>query len=573
MCDTRDRVKKTMTGEMKMKRKRTRKYGMILVMTLMLICGLCLVSIGRSYGAERTGTGVSGQTTDSHEVADKDKSADTHETAVTTASTKEDTASTEASTYEDTASSEASTETSEQVELHFDNENCYEGMNKSYSEGYIPSVSDGYAHIVIPLFCTKGALKGDTLSVELNLGDPAGMPFVNKNYRKTITGEAVDSMKHSDDGTPMETALYLIRTELELKPDRINGSYPVVYLVKGESITGSSVEETYTIYVNISDGIDPNAEPTTEAATEATVTYAPKLLVDGCELWTNGEISDAVYAGDAMSVRVIIRNTSSSEAVQNMTVTAQMNREQFTSLQASDSAYVGSILPDGTTELTYEYQVNPLTPGGQYELTLSMDYADSKGFTYVGNGNAKINVLQPVSVTFDKVQIPSEVKVADTVEASITAMNLGRSKVYNVRAVIEGDGLNPQGTIFIGDMEPASNQTASTGVVISHLSGNDSMYGETIGKVTYLYEDETGKEYTTEEEVTLVIRSPFTETDQKKTDPSKSWWKLMGGIGILLVGIIVWTLIHRRIVCYKTEMDNRIEKSVGQNDDEKSNDE
>lgn len=525
-----------------MRRKRIRKWNMVVMMGILLAGILWTASVGQCFGTEQASPGESGQSSDNKE----------------TTETK------------DAAKSQG------QVVLHIDNETCYEGMDKSYSEGYIPRVSDGYAHVVLPLICTEGALKGDTLSVELNLGDPAGMPFVNKNYRKTVSRETDNAVMQSETATGSEGVLYLIRSELELKPDRINGSYPVVFVVKGENTTGGSVEETYTIYVNISDGMDPNAEPTTEAATEATeepVTYAPKLLVDGCELRTNGEISDAVYAGDAMSVRVAIRNTSTSEAVQNMTVTAQMNGEQFTSLQASDSAYVGSILPGGTTELTYEYQVNPLTPGGQYELTLSMDYADSRGFTYVGNGNARINVLQPVNVAFDKVQIPPEVKVADTVEASITAMNLGRSKVYNVRAVLEGDGLNPQGTIFIGDMEPASNRTASTGVVISHLSESDSMYGETIGKVTYLYEDETGKEYTTEEEVTLVIRSPFTETDQKKADPSKSWWKLMGGIGILLVGIIAWTLIHRRIVSSKTEMDNSIKKSVGQNNDEKSNDE
>ena len=54
---------------------------------------------------------------------------------------------------------------------------------------------------------------------------------------------------------------------------------------------------------------------------------------------------------------------------------------------------------------------------------------------------------------FDDLSFPSEVVVADVVEAKVQAMNLGRSKIYNVRAEIAADGLKPQGTIFIGDME------------------------------------------------------------------------------------------------------------------------
>ncbi len=77
---------------------------------------------------------------------------------------------------------------------------------------------------------------------------------------------------------------------------------------------------------------------------------------------------------------------------------------------------------------------------------------------------------------FDDLSFPSEVVVADVVEAKVQAMNLGRSKIYNVRAEIAADGLKPQGTIFIGDMEAGTAATGSTQVSVSSLSWKQAVW-------------------------------------------------------------------------------------------------
>lgn len=423
----------------------------------------------------------------------------------------------------------------ESLKLAIDNQNRYEGMDKTYSDGYVPTVADGKVHIVVPLICKSGSVRNDELSVTMELGDTAAMPFVNKNYNKTIRQQSASV----NDGTATKE-VYLIDVSLDLKTDRINGSYPVLITVSGTDSKGRAAEQTFTIYVNITDGIDPNAEPATEAVTEEPVTYAPKVLVADCKV-----SKSQIYAGDEIEVSVTLQNTSKTESIQNMTVTADALGEYFTILSASDSIYIGSIAAGGTTDVVLQYQVNPATPQGQYDLTLNMDYADSKGGTYSGSGNAKLNILQPLSVEFDPIQIVSEAKVADTIDASIQAMNLGRSKIYNVRARLEGDGLNPGGTIFIGDMEPGTTASASTTVYVTALTEGTALYGMTTGTVTYSYEDEAGNEYEQTEEFSIMIQSPFsdTKTEEEEEEPGH-WWVIVGVIAGILVLIGVFCLVQ-----------------------------
>lgn len=442
------------------------------------------------------------------------------------------TAKTEAGTTADTGAATESNQ--ESLKLEIDNQNRYEGMDKTYSDGYVPTVAEGKAHIVVPLVCKNGSMKNNELSVTMELGDASSMPFINKNYNKTIRQQSADV-----NGGTATQEVYLIDVSLDLKADRVNGSYPVLITASGVDSKGNTKEQTFTIYVNITDGIDPNAEPVTEEEPEEPVTYAPKVLVADCKV-----SESQIYAGDEIEVSVTLQNTSKTESVQNMTVTATAPGEYFTILSASDSIYIGSIAAGGTTDVVLKYQVNPAAPQGQYDLTLNMDYADSKGGTYSGSGNAKLNILQPLSVEFDPIQIVSEAKVTDTIDATIQAMNLGRSKIYNVRATLEGDGLKPGGTIFIGDMEPGTTANASTTVVVTSLTEGTALYGATTGTVTYRYEDEAGTEYEQAEEFSIMIQSPFSDTKTEEEDEPGQWWVIVGVIAGILILIGVFCLVQ-----------------------------
>lgn len=446
------------------------------------------------------------------------------------------------------------------VWIMVDDQNRYEGMEKTYAEGYVPKVENGVAYVVLPLI-TDCPVSGDSLKVSVDLGDVDTMPFVSKNYVRDVK-----LGKEKVNGGAETRECYLVSFALELKESRSNGSYPVVFTVKGKDGDGNAVKKKFTVYVTIRDGSAQNGGQNGSGADEngtndsgtgggsdgggsGTVTasgsgkeaptFAPKVVVISTSFSKN-----PIQDGDEVQADITLKNTSTVTAVRNMTVTVSAENTYFSLRSASDTIYVDSIPAGQTYVASYIYKVNGGTPQGQYTWTLEMDYADSEGTTVSESGKVQVSVEQPVKVAFDPLNISSLVQVADVVEVQVQAMNLGRGKIYNVRAVIEADGLKPQGTIFIGDMEAGTTATGSAQVSVTSLSG-ENLYGDTTGTVTFYYEDESGTEYTDMAEFTTTIQSPFSEKTDEPEDVTGQWWILMAAVAGILCAIAVFTGVRR----------------------------
>lgn len=486
---------------------------------------------------------------------------------------------------EENAGTERNVRSDSGVWLMVDSQNRYEGMEKTYAEGYVPKVENNMAYVVLPLIA-DGEMQDSALRVSADLGDSENTPFVSKNYIKDIV-QSEEKINDSEE----TSVCWLLSFELELREDRSNGSYPVVFTVKGKDIDGNSVKKKFTIYVTIRDGkTDGNSEggngdgsgegdhadgssqgdhaggnaadgtdglqarsDSPENSTGSTASggdgqssdiggngiseepdFTPKVVVQSCSF-----SKSPIHNGDEVQADIILLNTSKSDTVRNMTVTISAPNEYFSLKSPSDTIYVDSIPAGQTYTASYIYQVNASAPQGQYAWTLALDYADPKGASVTAEGSVQVSVEQPVKVEFDPLVISSEVQIADVVEAQIQAMNLGRGKVYNVRAVIEADGLNPQGTIFIGDMEAGTTASGSTQVSVSGLSEGDSSYGASKGTVTFYYEDEGGTEYTETKEFSTMIQSPFSETSGDTKDDPGQWWIIMAAVCAVLCAFAV----------------------------------
>lgn len=421
--------------------------------------------------------------------------------------------------------------------LKIDDANQYDGMEKPYKDGYVPTNANGSVRIVFPIL-SEGELKGNTLRAALDLGDAQTAPFVFKNYEKDIKLQTVKVNSNTK-----EVSAYVADFTVDLKKKRTNGSYPVILKVTAKDTKGNPVEQEFTTYVTIADGIDPDAttEETVEPVAEELPTFAPKVMVKSYK-YSKSEI----LPGDEVKADIVLLNTSKENTVKNMTVAVTADTESFTLLSQSDSIYIEKIAPQEETTITFSYRVNAKTAAGQYDFDLAMDYADGDGNTYTTTGKAKIMIGQSSEMQFDALNFPAEVVVADVVEANVQAMNLGRSKIYNVRAEIAADGLKPQGTIFIGDMEAGTAATGSIQVTVSSLSGS-KLYGNTEGTVTYYYEDESGKEYTEEATFTTTIKSPFSDQKEETTpDNTNQWWVIMAVV-LGCIAVAAGVIIVRKI--------------------------
>lgn len=426
-----------------------------------------------------------------------------------------------------------------EAEFYIDNQNIYEGMEKSYAQGYVPTLENGTAIVVLPLLC-EGRLRGNSLRAKLSLGE--GGPFVTKNYEKTV-----ELASHKVNGGRALVEGYRVSFPLPLLSGRVNGSYPVTISVTARDETGGEVRGDFTVYVTVADGIDPNATPTPEPVptpeplpTPEPAILGPKLMVQSCEVSSLEPDAQpgVVNAGDSLRVRAVLVNTSKTEALQNMTVTAVGPTEGFALTSAGDSLYFDSLDPEGMAEVVCEYTVKPETPAGQYVIALNYDFAYGNGMTAAGTCNVRANISQPLKMEFSLSQMPMEAVLSDTVQVNVQAINLSHAKAYNVRATLEGDGISPGGTAFIGDLDGGNSAEQPLQVTFTGLMNGNSSYGQTTGTITYLYEDEAGGEHTETGSFTVNIKSPFSQGQAaKQQDDPGQWWVIMAALAVVLLGL------------------------------------
>lgn len=428
---------------------------------------------------------------------------------------------------------QGSTEGGSETGFAIDSKNVYPGMGKSYAKGYVPKVERDEAVLVLPLL-TERKLSRNRMTVALAFGEAENLPLVRKNYEKEVRAG-----RHKVNGTSKEKKCYLAVFHLKLKKDRYNGSYPVTLSVRAQDEAGNSIQQDFTVYVTITDGKEAAAEGAQGDGQEEVPQFAPKVMIDSYKF-----SKKTILCGEKVTAKMTLHNTSSTEPIKNMLVSVAPG-ENVELLGKSASRYVEQLGTGETVTLSFDFRVSAAAPRGQYNMDVTMDYADKKANPYTVQGVMKVLAEQPVQIEIAPVSVPDKIQVGETVELQAQAMNLGKGKIYNVRAVLEADGLTPSGTAFIGDMEPGTSMAGSMELTADGLSG-DSLYGTAQGKITFLYEDEAGNEMTQEQLFETSILSPLSgENSGESVDDTKQWWVVMAVIAVLLVQAAVIFIMRR----------------------------
>lgn len=423
----------------------------------------------------------------------------------------------------------------EPVRLSIDSQNVYESMDKSFSQGYSPTVADGKALIVLPVIST-GEVTGNTLTASADLGTTSDSPFVYRNYKKAVTG--------SDH-------LFLVHFELSLQSERNNGVYPVTITLTGVSSDGESVTQSFTVYVTITDGIDPSA-----AAEERNPVSQPNIIVAGHSISPS-----PLEAGDKFTATVTLKNLSSTQSVQNMLVTVGCDNADWILLNETNVFFIDGLAAGSAFDIEVSYKTDIETAAGQYGISLNIVYDNKDAQTLSGSGDFQVEIGQAVSMELETSDIPASVNAGDTISLSFSVLNLSRDKVYNVRCIVEAAGFVPSGTAFIGNMEAGTKATSETEVFIGTINSTEGYedaerYGYTKGTVTLVYEDGTGTEYNQVFEFTTKINEPvITSSTKTEDEPSmqSQWWisVIIGAFTITTMTGVLFRSKKRRRVQYE----------------------
>ena len=127
---------------------------------------------------------------------------------------------------------------------------------------------------------------------------------------------------------------------------------------------------------------------------------------------------------------------------------------------------------------------------------------------------------------------------------------MGRSKVYNVRCELSVPGLLASSSAFIGNMEAGTATAGEMSVFVGTKNMSDGYegsdkYGNTSGKITLIYEDQNGQQFSQEIEVKTKINEPVMPVNNEpEEEPEKAgqWWiSILIGVAVIagLAGILI----------------------------------
>ncbi|HBU11236.1 MAG TPA: hypothetical protein DEB31_00405 [Clostridiales bacterium] len=418
--------------------------------------------------------------------------------------------------------------------LQINGERALRGANgtvSNYAAGYVPEIwynpfgETDYMEIALPLYEPGGQMDVfGAIACSFVLG-PGETPFVQKNY---------DSIKveRSKDALGNNLNEYMGWFYLDLKPDRVNGVYPLGISVRytyANPAQGNQQEEMtqyFRLYVTILDGIDPNAEPEEEPTPTASPTPTPSRTASAGSSGGSGSsktpqpkvfISEytvspnPVYAGDICTVSATITNTSDEEPVSNILVGYESDGNSIVPQGGEVASYIDEIEPGGSHSFTFPVQALADAEPGPHTVNVTVDYEGADLSAYESESTIVVQVVHAADLAYDEPQFPAVVYAGDSMQDILYVYNKGKDTLYNVAVALVMDGIVPESSAFLGNMEPGSAEEAEISVTVDQEAA-----GPVDGTYVITYEDGYGGRY---EEKALVK----TRIEKPAPPPSSLW--------------------------------------------------
>lgn len=229
-----------------------------------------------------------------------------------------------------------------------------------------------------------------------------------------------------------------------------------------------------------------------------------------------------VKAGTNFKLIVHLKNTSKKTAVENMLFDFNAPSEgdentaapAFLPSSGSSSVYLERMKANGTKDISIDLNAKADLVQKPYSVALSMKYEDGNGGQFESAANISVPVKQDARFEFSEFEMSSEtVEVGSETNVMCNLYNMGRVKLYNVKAKFEGEGLKSK-ELFLGNVEPGA--TAS---IDGMVTGEQVTTGDGKAKLLITYEDEAGNVFNAEKELTLMVTEPVVD-ESMMDDPA-----------------------------------------------------
>ena len=249
-----------------------------------------------------------------------------------------------------------------------------------------------------------------------------------------------------------------------------------------------------------------------------------------------------VRAGSNFKLTIHLKNTSKmkvSNMLFDLAAPTEGSDEQSTSpafLPASgaSSIYLDSIAPNGTADISIELNAKADLLQKPYSMDLSMKYEDPNATQVEGSSSISIPVKQDARFEFSDFEIsPQSIAVGEEANVVCSLYNLGRIKLYNVKATFEGKNIK-KSEVFIGNVE-----SGATGSIDAMLEGKKVSDGPAKVTMTLSYEDESGNISKTTKDLTLEVTEKMDDEAMATDVPEEETQKSFPVIPVVIVVLII----------------------------------
>lgn len=411
-------------------------------------------------------------------------------------------------------------------QLIIDSRNLYNGMDKTYGDGYVPRVVNGRVYIILPLL---GETYDGKVTVTADLGTTVDSPFVFGNYSQTV-GAGWSS--------------YVFVFEIPLVKGRINGSYPVTFRADYLDVLGQQKQQGFTVYVTITDGKnppDPNDVPKQEVE-------KPELFISACTV-----SPDVIGGEEEFAVTVTIDNIGAIRA-RSVRLSYGSEAVGIVPVETNSAMHLPNIASGESETASFRLRTTKDVLAGEQPFYITLDYVDLYGGVYSGTRTFLAHVTQPAEMSYDSVSMPREVTAGETISLPANVFNIGKSTLRNVSVNLTGAGLYPTSSVFLGDIQPGQAGYGEMKVFIGMLSmteGYTESYGRTTGTYVISYTDDAGEIHTVEQQISTEIKQPViagekTEAERKAEEEQKramSQWWVSALVAFAIIAIVVALIV------------------------------
>ncbi len=386
-----------------------------------------------------------------------------------------------------------------------DQDRVLKGMNRSWKQGYEPSISQNKLTLVLPILSEQA---NGSIETELMMADETLSPF----KPQTMSVRTQRS----------ESGIYAVRLPLELYADRTNGDYACTIRITSKTKAGDVLSMKMPYTIRIRDG-QPSREVMRMQITDVLTDL--KVGEDG---WVKATLTNPCKT--VSFEQPVLRISDSSREIIP---------------QGADVLYLDDLKPGESRTVTFPMTVKPNASVLHHILDFSLNWL-SLGQAITQTESYTVPVTQEMRLEQGGIKMADSVIAGDSLTITLPLMNMGRADLINVLATVSLPGVTDKQSVLVGTITPGETRNAQITLLPGkHISGNFT------GTLTVEATDNDGNPTSLSLPISLTVEEPVivTKSDapvQEKEKIPYLTYGLGGGCALLLIICIVQGAMLRR---------------------------